>query len=86
MAFLMAQIVGPTGCVIGIDKSAQALATARARAIQQGLTNVSFVQEDIHCYKPDTLFDAAVGRLVLMYQPNPLERILKLDKTTTPVG
>jgi len=37
----------------------------------QGLTNVSFRQADARSLDPGRLFDAAVGRFVLMFMPDP---------------
>jgi SAM-dependent methyltransferase len=71
MAFLAAGLVGAGGEVVGIERSPEAVATASARAQQQGLGNVSFVVGDIHEPAPGGPFDAIVERLVLMYVPNP---------------
>ena len=66
-----AELVGPAGEVVGIDSSPEAVATAQTRAQQRGLGNVSVVVGDIHEPAPDGPFDAIVGRLVLMYVPDP---------------
>ena len=71
VAFVAAQLVGPTGEVIGIDQSAEAVARANLRAQEQGFGHVRFVVGDIHQAAPDGPFDAIVGRLVLMYVPDP---------------
>ena len=71
VAFVAADLVGPEGCVIGVDRSPQALGRARLRAGQHGLTQVEFVEGDIHYPAPGGSFDAIVGRLVLMYVPDP---------------
>jgi SAM-dependent methyltransferase len=44
---------------------------ATARAAGRGLSNVRFVAGDIHDRAPDGPFDAIIGRLVLMYVPDP---------------
>jgi hypothetical protein len=71
VAFVAAELVGPAGEVVGIDRSPEAVATAQARTQQRGLGNVSFVVGDIHEPAPGGPFDAIVGRLVLMYVPDP---------------
>jgi SAM-dependent methyltransferase len=71
MAFLAADLVGTAGAVVGIDRSPESVATATARAQQAGLANVTFVVGDIHEPAPGGPFDAIVGRLVLMYVPDP---------------
>jgi ubiquinone/menaquinone biosynthesis C-methylase UbiE len=65
MTFLVADVVGPTGEVVGIDRSADALATARARARQAGRTNVAFVAGDLGAADlnlTEATFDAITGR------------------------
>lgn len=71
VAFIAAGLVGPAGEVVGIDQSPDAVAKATARARQRGLSNVRFVAGDIHDRAPDGPFDAIIGRLVLMYVPDP---------------
>jgi SAM-dependent methyltransferase len=64
----VADLVGPLGHVVGIDRSDLALRLARERAAALGYDNVSFEQADVDSYEPPHPFDALVGRLVLMYQ------------------
>ena len=71
VAFVAAELVGSTGEVVGIDRSPEPVAKANLRAQQQGCRNVRFVVGDIHDAAPDGPFDAIVGRLVLMYVPDP---------------
>jgi SAM-dependent methyltransferase len=71
VAFAAAELAGPAGEVVGIDQSPDAVAKATARAWQRGLSNVRFVAGDIHDRAPDGPFDAIIGRLVLMYVPDP---------------
>jgi SAM-dependent methyltransferase len=71
VAFVAAGLAGPAGEVVGIDQSPDAVAQATARAGQRGLSNVRFVAGDIHDRAPDGPFDAIIGRLVLMYVPDP---------------
>jgi SAM-dependent methyltransferase len=70
-AFVAAGLAGPAGQVVGIDQSPDAVAEATARAGQRGLSNVRFMAGDIHDRAPDGPFDAIIGRLVLMYVPDP---------------
>jgi SAM-dependent methyltransferase len=71
VSFLAADLVGPAGSVLGVDRSADAVATAAARAHQLELGNVDFVVGDIHEPAPGGPFDAIICRLVLMYAPDP---------------
>jgi ubiquinone/menaquinone biosynthesis C-methylase UbiE len=71
VAFVVAELVGSAGEVVGLDQSAESVAKATVRASERGLSNVRFVVGDIHDKAPDGPFDAIIGRLVLMYVPDP---------------
>jgi cyclopropane fatty-acyl-phospholipid synthase-like methyltransferase len=71
VTFAAADMVGPEGSVVGLDRSPDALARAWLRAQQQGLAQVEFVEGDVHDPAPGGPFDALVGRLLLMYVPDP---------------
>jgi SAM-dependent methyltransferase len=71
VAFVVSDLVGPDGHVVGVDRSPEALARARLRAQQRGRAQVQFVEGDIHDPPPGGPFDAIVGRAVLMYVPDP---------------
>jgi SAM-dependent methyltransferase len=71
MAFVAAELVGSTGEIVGVDQSADAVSKAIARAQERGLDNVRFVVGDIHESVSEGRFDAIIGRLVLMYIPDP---------------
>jgi ubiquinone/menaquinone biosynthesis C-methylase UbiE len=66
-AFAAADIVGPTGAVVGVDVDPSVLAKARARAEKAGRGNVAFLEGECRSLAIDGQFDAVVGRLVLMY-------------------
>src|SRR5215470_6603396 len=44
VAFLAADLVGPSGEVVGADRERKAVDWANARAHSQGMTNVNFLQ------------------------------------------
>jgi SAM-dependent methyltransferase len=71
VSFVAAELVGPSGAVVGVERSPESVATAKARAKQQGLANVSFAVGDIHETTPGGPFDAIVCRLTLLYVPDP---------------
>jgi SAM-dependent methyltransferase len=72
VSFLAAELVGPTGSVVGIDLDAGVLAVARQRADESRLTWVAFEESAVDCFMLTEPFDAAVGRFVLMYQADPV--------------
>jgi predicted ATPase len=71
LALPAAELVGPTGHVFGVDQNPGVLETATARAEASGLTNISFHTGDLNKNIPGNDFDAVVGRLVLLYVPDP---------------
>jgi ubiquinone/menaquinone biosynthesis C-methylase UbiE len=86
VAFVAAEIIGPSGELVGIERSAEAVAEATLRAQQIGLAQVHFVQGDIHDPAPDGPFDAVIGRLVLMYVPDPAAVIKTQAALLSPGG
>jgi SAM-dependent methyltransferase len=72
VSFLVAELVGPTGSVVGIDLDPGVLAVARQRADESGLTLVKFEEWAIDSLTTTEPFDAVVGRFVLMYQADPV--------------
>ena len=71
VSFLVADIVGPDGSVVGVDRASEALAVARARARGEKAADVEFRLGSIADIAPDHPFDALVGRFVLMHQADP---------------
>src|SRR5215469_8435032 len=86
VAFLAADLVGPSGQVVGVDRERRAVDWANARANSQGTTNVKFIEGDPTEMEFDQKFDAIVGRLVLMYYPDTVDAIRKLIRHVRPGG
>src|SRR5271155_4260626 len=78
VAFLAGDLVGSRGKVIGVDRAASAVGWASARARSRGISNVTFLEGDPAEMQFDQPFDAVVGRLVLMYYPDPVNTVRKL--------
>jgi SAM-dependent methyltransferase len=73
VAFLLAELVGPTGAVVGIDQAAPMLGVAEQRRTAGGIGNVRFVEADARTFGDGEPFDAVVGRLILFHLPDPVE-------------
>jgi SAM-dependent methyltransferase len=86
VSFLAARRVGPTGTVLGVDRSAEAVATASDRAGQAGLGNVSFTVADLADLELAAPVDALVGRLVLLYLDDPAATLRRLLGLLQPGG
>jgi SAM-dependent methyltransferase len=78
VAFLAGELVGPDGEVIGADRAAAAVQRATARAQAREVRNVKFLEGDPTEVQFDRPFDAVIGRLVLMYCPDPVDAVRRL--------
>jgi SAM-dependent methyltransferase len=86
LARLAGEIVGPTGSVVGIDQSEAALAVARERTTQAGMTHVSFVGGNVLEWQPPGTFDAIVCRLLLFHVPEPVAVVRQYLRHLDPGG
>jgi len=86
VSMLAARLVGPSGEVVGIERDASSIAVAKARVAQAGFRNVSFTQMDASQIVSDKPFDAAVGRFILMFVPDPAAVLRSLTKLVRPGG
>lgn len=86
VALLAADLVGPTGEVVGVDKDPSVLETARDRAAATGASHVAFIEADLATFEPPGEFDALIGRFILMYQPDPAAAIRRLLPFMRPGG
>lgn len=80
VSFLLADMVGTEGSVLGLDLDENALEVARERAQENKFTNVDFIKSDLNTLSIDNAqYDAIVGRRVLMYLPDPRRVISELS-------
>ncbi len=86
VSMLVARMVGPSGEVVGIERDAASVARANARVAEAGLRNVRFTQADVNEIPSDQPFDAAVGRFILMFLPDPVATLGSLFKLVRPGG
>jgi ubiquinone/menaquinone biosynthesis C-methylase UbiE len=86
VALLAGEIVGPTGAVLGVDRAIAAVDRAKARAENSRMSSVQFMEGDPTLARFDEGFDAIVGRLILMYYPDPTDALRKLLKHLRPGG
>jgi ubiquinone/menaquinone biosynthesis C-methylase UbiE len=86
VSFIAADIVGPSGHVVGVDRSAVATDAARDRARRVGHLNVTFKAGDVSDLTIAGDFDAIVGRLVLPHLPDPVRAFRLLRRYLRPQG
>jgi ubiquinone/menaquinone biosynthesis C-methylase UbiE len=72
VSMLAAELVGPSGSVVGIDRSARMIATARRRAQTAHLDNIIFQEAALDSFEDTSAFDCVVGRYVLIHQNDPV--------------
>jgi len=86
VSFLAADLVGPTGSVVGVDANPEVVRTAIGRAEASGLVHVSFMAGDVRDLALDREFDAVVGRLMLMYSADPSATVRSALRFVRPGG
>lgn len=86
VALLAARLVGSSGEVVGIERDARSIVRAQARVTDAGLHNVSFVQCDLSQIPDSKSFDAAVGRFILMWLPDPVSVLRSVSRLVRPGG
>jgi SAM-dependent methyltransferase len=86
---VLAELVGPTGRVVGVDINEAAVQRARAVTAALDLGNVEVVAGDLHTLASAALggpFDLAYTRLFLMHQPDPLTTLRCIADLLRPGG
>lgn len=84
---LLSARVGPYGSVVGVERSAEAVAIAREFAAERGLRNVDVLHGDGQSTNlPNGSFDLVTARLVLVNVPSPEAIISEAVALTRPGG
>jgi ubiquinone/menaquinone biosynthesis C-methylase UbiE len=86
VSFLVADLVGSGGTVVGVDVNPTNIETARARAMASKRTNVTFVEADLREAPVPDDFDAMVGRLVLLHLRDAAEGLRAACRHVHPGG
>lgn len=87
LSITLAGIVGPDGEVVGYDLSAPLLDLARRRALEAGLSNLTFVEADVQVSAlKDAPFHAAVSQFGVMFFDEPTAAFAAIRKLLTPDG
>jgi SAM-dependent methyltransferase len=86
---VMAEMVGPSGRIVGVDFNEPAIRRARSVVSALGLENVELVAGDIHDQETATLggpFDLAFTRCFLMHQLDPVRTLRQIAVLLRPGG
>lgn len=73
VSLLAAELAGPSGSVIGIDRSPQAIALARSRAQAAGPQHAVFKVASLDAFSNPEPFDCVIGRYILVHQADPVD-------------
>jgi SAM-dependent methyltransferase len=84
VARLAGELVGPRGAVVGVEQDPAAVELARRRT---DAANIAFRVGDVQTLEDvEDGFDAVVGRLVLMYVPDPVAALGRAASRLRPGG
>jgi cyclopropane fatty-acyl-phospholipid synthase-like methyltransferase len=87
VSFLLCDLVGGGGEVIGVDHDAHVIAIARQRTIAHDHPSLIFIESGLQELQDSVgTFDAIVGRRILMYQKDAVATIRALSKCLRPGG
>jgi SAM-dependent methyltransferase len=86
VTLLLAELVGPSGRIRGVELKPQAADTARLRVQSAGWQNIEFTVGDIESIPLEDGFDAVVGRFVLMWLPDPRAVLRRVVEHLHPGG
>jgi ubiquinone/menaquinone biosynthesis C-methylase UbiE len=85
VSFMVADIVGPNGSVLGVEQDPAQIAVAEQRRDRLELGNVTFRRGDARTFVDDEPFDAVVCRLLLMHLPD-VDDVLSHHRTNLRPG
>jgi SAM-dependent methyltransferase len=86
VSFLVAEIVGPDGSVVGVEQDLAQITVAERRRDELGLRQVEFRQGDARTFADQEPFDAAVCRLLLMHLPDAVDVLAHHMRNLRPGG
>ena len=79
VSLMLSRRVGNHGHVFAVDRNPQMLQTAREKAREAGVSNLTFIEGGLDVAFPERgTLDAVVGRRVLMYQPDAAQAVAQL--------
>jgi ubiquinone/menaquinone biosynthesis C-methylase UbiE len=85
-AFELAQKVGPSGAVLGLDCCDAFLEKGRKDAAAAGSTNVRFVVADVQTYRFQPEYDFCFSRFGMMFFSNPVAAMRNIRSALKPGG
>jgi ubiquinone/menaquinone biosynthesis C-methylase UbiE len=84
VSFILGDLVGTSGKIVGIDLSPGAIAIANRRAEAFGRTRVEFRADAMESYDAYQDFDAVIGRFILLHLREPAKAIARIARGARP--
>ena len=81
-----AELVGPSGSVLGIDRSPRAVQEAGRRAAALQVNHLRFQAADLETVNLPLTFDALIGRFILMFLADPTGALARMIGRLVPGG
>jgi SAM-dependent methyltransferase len=85
-AIKLAKIVGPTGSVLAIDCCDGFLEFGRQDAKAAGISNITFLEEDVQTYPFEPIHDFCFSRFGTQFFENPVAGLRNMRKSLKPGG
>jgi SAM-dependent methyltransferase len=85
-AIKLAERVGPSGSVLGIDCCEAFLKVARHDAAASGMTNIDFIEGDVQFHPFEPEYDFCFSRFGTMFFENPVAGLRNMRKALKPGG
>jgi SAM-dependent methyltransferase len=82
----LAELVGPTGSVLGVDVAPRFIEAARAEAREAGVENARFEVMDVQAAEFDETFDYAFSRFGTMFFASPVAALRNVRRALVPSG
>jgi SAM-dependent methyltransferase len=82
----LAERVGATGSVLGVDAAQRFIEASREEAAQAGVGNVRFEVVDVEAHSFEEQFDLAFSRMGTMFFANPVAALRNVRKALVPGG
>lgn len=85
-AIKLAKLVGPTGSVLAIDCCDGFLEFGRRDAKEAGISNITFLEEDVQTYPFEPVHDFCFSRFGTQFFENPVAGLRSMRKSLKPGG
>ena len=80
VSLVIAELVGSSGSVVGLDRDPASVAWAIRRVAEAAVSNIRFHATEFTEFSDAQHFDALVGRFILLYLPDPTATLRRLSR------